>query len=92
MAEEKTVNPAEELKKAGEEVREGELESPDASESSSPTKGRNRKKKKNKRRYRTFPRLRPNFRPQRTRRRKVTNFIFGRRLKWKIHGVVARRT
>ena len=37
MAEEKTVNPAEELKKAGEEVREGELESPDASESSSPT-------------------------------------------------------
>lgn len=37
MAEEKTVNPAEELKKAGEEAREGELESPDASESSSPT-------------------------------------------------------
>lgn len=34
MAEEKTVNPAEELKKASEEVREGELESPDAPESS----------------------------------------------------------
>lgn len=34
MAEEKTVNPAEELKKAGEEVREGELGSPDAPESS----------------------------------------------------------
>ena len=34
MAEEKTVNPAEELKKASEEVREGELESPGAPESS----------------------------------------------------------